>query len=150
MAAHLLRAGGAGLGHRLGRPNPKKSQYGHHDATPGAAPDRSAHAAVPDSFPASDPVATTAAVGSRAVDPAELMAPRGAVEVRGASTVIGRFPDREGAKLALERLVRDVPLDRRRAAIACGGGEATLEVAAPEADAGRVAEILRGCGGQGC
>ena len=131
-------------------PDPSKSQYKHHDATSGAAPDRSARAAVPDSFPASDPVATTAAVGSRAVDPAELMAPRGEVEMRGAATVLARFPDQEGAKLALERLVRDVPLDRRRAAIRCGEADTTLEIAAPEGDAERVADLLRRCGGQGC
>jgi len=131
-------------------PSNPDSKYRHHDATPGAAPDRSAHAAVPDSFPASDPVATTAAVGSRAVDPAEMMEPEGRVEIRDGATVVARFPDQEGAKLALERLVREIPLDRRGAAITCGGGGATLEVSAPKADIGRVAEMLRGCGGQGC
>ena len=128
----------------------ESSKYKHHDATPGAAPDRSAHAAVPDSFPASDPMATTAAVGSRAVDPAELMPSRGEVEVRGATTVVARFPDQEGAKLAVERLVRDIPLDRRCATIRCGEDGATMEVMAAEADVARVAEMLRGCGGQGC
>ena len=71
-------------------PETSKSQYKHHDATPGGAPDRSAHAAVPDSFPASDPVATTAAVGSRAVDPAEMMEPEGGVEIRGGAAVVAR------------------------------------------------------------
>jgi len=124
------------------------SEYRHHDATPGAAPDRSAHTAVPDSFPASDPVASTAAVGSRAMDPAELMQPQ--VEIRDAATVVARFPHQEGAKLALERLVREIPLDRRGASIRCGDDGATLEVAAPKADTERVAEMLRKCGGQGC
>ena len=131
-------------------PTNPDSDYRHHDATPGAAPDRSAHAAVPDSFPASDPVGTTAAVGSRAVDPAELMPLWGEVEVRGATTVVAHFPDQEGAKLAVERLVRDIPLDRRGASIRCGDDGATLEVAAPGADTERVAEMLRKCGGQGC
>jgi hypothetical protein len=130
------------------RPTNPDSEYRHHDAAPGAAPDRSAHAAVPDSFPASDPVATTAAVGSRAVDPAEMMRPR--VEIHGAATVAARFPHQEGAKLALERLVREIPLDRRGASIRCGDDGATLEVVAPGADTGRIAEMLRRCGGQGC
>ena len=131
-------------------PDPSKSQYKHHDATPGAAPDRSAHAAGPDSFPASDPVATTAAVGSRAVDPAEMMEPEGGVEIRGGAAVVAHFPDQETAKLVLERLVREVPLDRRCATLRGGEDGATLEVAAPEGDAERVADLLRRCGGQGC
>src|SRR3954447_1619457 len=97
-----------------GNPN---SKYRHHDATPGSAPDRSDHAAVPDTFPASDPMATTAAVGSRAVDPAALLDARGEVEVRDGATVVARFGDQVRAKLALEGLVRDVPLDRRCATI---------------------------------
>jgi hypothetical protein len=131
-------------------PGSSDSKYRHHDATPGASADRSADAAVPDSFPASDPLATTAAVGSRAVNPAELMEPQGKVEVRDAATVVARFPNQEGAKLAIERLVRDIPLDRRCATLTCDGGEATLEVAAPKADLERVTEILRKCSGQGC
>jgi hypothetical protein len=126
------------------------SKYRHHDATPGSAPDRSSHAAVPDTFPASDPMATTAAVGSRAVDPAVLMDAQGEVEVRDGATVFARFPDQERAKLALEGLVRDVPLDRRCATVSCDGDQATLKVTAPGADARRVAEMLRRCGGQGC
>ncbi len=126
------------------------SKYRHHDATPDAAPDRSAHAAVPDSFPASDPVGTTAAVGSRAMDPAELMHPQVKVEIRDAATVVARFPHQEGAKLALERLVREIPLDRRGASIRCGDDGATLEVVAPGADTERIAQMLRKYGGQGC
>ena len=126
------------------------SEYRHHDATPGAAPGRSAHAAVPDSLPASDPVASTAAVGSRAMDPAELMRPQVEIRIRDAATVVARFPHQEGAKLALERLVREIPLDRRGASIRCGDDGATLEVAAPGTDTERVAEMLRKCGGQGC
>src|SRR3954452_7783512 len=100
-------------------PGSPNSQYRHHDATPGSAPDRSSHAAVPDTFPASDPLATTAAVGSRAVDPAALMDAQGEVEIRDGATVVAHFPDQERAKRALEGLVRDVPLDRRCAAISC-------------------------------
>jgi hypothetical protein len=131
-------------------PGSPNSEYRHHDATPGSAPDRSSHTAVPDTFPASDPMATTAAVGSRAADPAALMDARGEVEVRDAATVVARFPDQERAKLALEGLVRDVPLDRRCGTISSDGGQATLTVTAPGADTGRVVEVLRRCGGQGC
>ena len=74
----------------------------------------------------------------------------GEVEVRDAATVVARFPDQERAKLALEGLVRDVPLDRRGATISCDGGQATLTVRASGADTERVAEMLRRCGGQGC
>jgi hypothetical protein len=131
-------------------PGSPDSKYRHHDATPGSAPDRSSHAAVPDTFPASDPLATTAAVGSRAADPAALMDAPGEVEVRDAATVVARFPDQERAKLALEGLVRDVTLDRCCATISCDGGQATLTVRASGADTERVAEMLRRCGGQGC
>jgi hypothetical protein len=100
-----------------------------------------------DSFPASDPVATTAAVGSRAVDPAKLMKPQ--VEIHDAAMVIARFPDQEAAKLAVESLVRKLPLDRRRATTRSGeDGAIILEVAAPEADVERIAEMLRRHGGQ--
>ena len=131
-------------------PENPNSKYRHHDATPGSAPDRSSHTAVPDTFPASDPMATTAAVGSRAVDPAVLMDAQGEVEVRDGTTVVARFPDQERAKLAFEGLVRDVPLERRCGTISSDGGQATLTLAVPGADARRVAEMLRRCGGQGC
>jgi ElaB/YqjD/DUF883 family membrane-anchored ribosome-binding protein len=125
------------------------SRYRHHDATPGSGPDRSARTAAPDSFPASDPLASTAAVGTRAVDPAELMAREGGSgTVGGAAMVVARFPDQEAAKLALERLVREVPLDRRAATLRSGDGGVVLELAVAEADAARVGGMLRGCGGQ--
>ena len=113
----------------------------HHDATPGAAPDRSAKAALHDSFPASDPVATTAVVGVRAMDPARLMKPQAGI--RDAAMVLARLRDQTTAKLAVEHLVRMVPLDRRRAAIRRGkSGTAILEVTAPAVDVDRIAEIL--------
>jgi len=126
------------------------SGYRHHDATPGSAPDRSTRAAAPDSFPASDPLATTAAVGSRAVDPAELMARQDADTggVEGGRRVAALFPDQEAAKLALERLVREVPLDRRCATLRGADGGVLLEATVAGADAARVGEMLRGCGGR--
>jgi hypothetical protein len=128
-------------------PDIPRHRYPHHDATPGGAADRSAKTALHDSFPASDSVATTAAVGSRAMDPAELMKPQ--VEIRDAAVVIARFPDQEAAKLAVEYLVRKLPLDRRRATVRNGeDGAVILEVAAPEAAAERIARMLRRYGGQ--
>ena len=129
-------------------PTNPDSDYRHHDATPGAAPDRSAHAAVPDSFPASDPVATKATVGSRAVNPAEQMDPRGGIELPGAATMTARFPDQEGAKLAVERLVREIPLDRRSAELHAAEGTVTVRVKAPAGDMDRVRKFLERCGGQ--
>ena len=128
-------------------PEEPGSGYRHHDAMPGAAPDRSARTAVPDSFPASDPLATTAAVGARAVDPSGLMPPTGP-ETGDTAEVTARFPNQEAAKLALEGPVRDVPLDRRRTSLRSDEGGATLEVAAPMPDAERVRGMLRRCGGQ--
>jgi hypothetical protein len=119
----------------------QRYHYVHHDATPGAAPDRSAKTALHDSFPASDPVATTAVVGSRAVDLARLMKPQ--TEIQDGAMVLARLRDRTAARLAVEHLVRKVPLDRRRAAIRSGrNGTAILEVTAPAADVDRIAEIL--------
>jgi hypothetical protein len=125
-----------------------RHRYQHHDATPGAAADRSAKTASRDSFPASDPMATTAVVGSRAVDPARLMRPR--VEIRSATTVSAQLPDPESAKLTVEYLVRKLPLDRRRITERSGeDGTVILEVAAPEeVGAERIAEMLRRYGGQ--
>jgi hypothetical protein len=118
-----------------------RHRYSHHDATPGAAPDRSAKTALHDSFPASDPVATTAAVGFRAMDPAGLMRPQAGIP--DGAMVLAQLRDQTAAKLAVEHLVRKVPLDRRRAAIRSGrNGTAILEVAAPAADVDRIAEIL--------
>ena len=124
-----------------------RHQYQHHDATPGETADRSAKTALHDSFPASDPVATTAAVGSRAVDPSELMKPQ--VEIRDGVMVVARFPNQEVAKLAVEYLVRKLPLDRRRATMQIGeDGTIILEVATPEVDVERIAGMLRRYGEQ--
>jgi hypothetical protein len=126
------------------------SEYKHHDAAPGSSADRSARTAVPDTFPASDPVATTAAVGARAVDPAEMMDAEPQVNIPDGATVSARFADQVSAKLALERLVREIPLDRRGANLSSEGEAHMLEVTAPRADIERVAEMLRKTGGEGC
>ena len=113
------------------------------DPQHGTAAERSAKTAVLDSFPASDPVAATNVVGTRAVNPATLM--KRDVEIRGATTVVAHLADQETAKLTVEYLVRKLPLDRRRATLRNDeDGTVVLEVAAAEeADAARIAEMLR-------
>jgi len=128
-------------------PGERDSDYRHHDPTPGSAPDRSAAAAVPDSFPASDPVATTAVVGARAMDPARLM-PDTALDTSAASKLVVRFPDLEQAKLALERLVREIPLDRRCMTTRADSNGCALEVMDLGANGGRIAALLQGCGAE--
>lgn len=128
-------------------PKTPRYQNQHHDATPGEKADRSAKTALHDSFPASDPVATTAAVGSRAVDPSSLMKPQ--VEVRDGIMVVARFPGKEAAKLAVEYLVRKLPLDRRRATMHSGeDGTVILEVATPKVDMERIVRMLSRYDGQ--
>jgi hypothetical protein len=97
--------------------------------------------AVAGTFPASDPPAGTGESGSRAVPPQEMMG--GAHRVAGdAVTLRRRFPDAEAAKLALEGLVRDAPLDRRAAEMSPEGGEVELRIAAPPADEARLRDLL--------
>lgn len=110
------------------------------DITPRAKPAESADRQVDkgsiDSFPASDaPSGTTQ--GSRAVAPEEMMAAT-RTHTPHPVTLTRRFPDAESAKLALENLVRAVPLDRDCTAIE--GLELRLQV--PRDDAGRVEDML--------
>lgn len=134
-------------------PSGDRHQYKHHDARPGEAPDRSEEIAVHDTFPASDPVAPTAAVGSRAVPPEKLMEESGSAPARpdDAVSLTVRFRDREAAKLAMETLVREGPIDRRCAEIESGGGggdAVLLKVQAPGKDAERLNALLRKQGGE--
>jgi hypothetical protein len=124
------------------------SNYRHHDATPGSGPDRSASAAVPDSFPASDPVATTAALGARAVDPAELFRTDDASPTGDTAQISFHFADQETAKLALESLVRDAPLDRRCATLRKEAAGASVQASVPKADADRISELMQRHGGK--
>jgi hypothetical protein len=130
------------------KPGSPKSDYSHHDGKPGSAADRSAKVAVPDTFPASDPAATTGAVGSRAVDPAEMMDASGKPDIPDAATVTARFRDHVAAKLVIEKLVRAIPMDRRLASISEEGGATLLTITAPRADKQRVEETLRESGGE--
>ena len=119
-----------------------KGDYGPQDGKPGSAADRSAKTAVPDSFPASDPVATTPAVGVRAMELGEMLEDTAPPEPVDATPLVVRFTDLMTAKLMVEKLVREVPLDRRNTAISEEGGAAVLEITAAGADLGRIRKML--------
>jgi hypothetical protein len=123
----------------------ERHNYKHHDSRPGSASDRSEQTASVDSFPASDPVAPTAAVGSRAVSPQEMVEKEHSAPPKSDDcvSVTARFRDREAAKLAVETLVREGPVDRRHAEIAPAGDAVAVRLTAPRGDAGRIGELLR-------
>jgi hypothetical protein len=106
-------------------------------------PDRNVETAVEGTFPASDPMSTIASHGARAV-PAEEMMPQGAAPAPqgNAATLTGRFDSAEMAKLAVEALVRDGPIDRRCAEIGQEGDAATVRLTVPAADRQRLEEML--------
>lgn len=112
--------------------------------------DRRIDEAVEGTFPASDPATTGAIQGARAVAPEEIM--RSAQEKPAAPadavTLQHRFRDAAAAKLALEALVREGPLDRRCAELVQEGEAASLRVAVARADAERLGELLRRQGGE--
>ena len=118
------------------------------DGAPGTSADRSVKAAVPDTFPASDPVAATPAVGVRAEAVADLLDASAPPELLDPATVAARFADHVTAKLAIEKLVRDVPVDRRCATLSEEGDRVMLEVTSSKSDLDRVTEILRRGGGE--
>lgn len=108
---------------------------------PDLTPDRNIEKGVVDSFPASDAPSGTATQGARAVPP-EAMMGGGKKEARDSVTLTRRFPDAETAKLALENLVRAVPLDRDRTELSTGAVH-ELRLRVPRDDAGRVDEMLQ-------
>jgi hypothetical protein len=99
-------------------------------------------AAVAESFPASDPPATTAGeTHARAVPPQEMMGARHKPPF-DAVTLRRRFPTTEAAKLALEGLVRDGPVDRDCAELVPQGREVELLVHVSEEDCHRIRGLL--------
>jgi hypothetical protein len=89
-----------------------------------------------DTFPASDPLSDTGTQGPRAVPAGE---DHPSKPVADAVSLSRRFQDQESAKLALEELVRSVPLDR--SATELSGSELRLSV--PRADAQRIEDLLQ-------
>ena len=121
-----------------GQNNPKTTQE-RADLTP----DRNVEAAVEGTFPASDPMATIASHGARAVPPEELMRESGSKPQGNTATLTARFESQETAKLAVEALVRDGPVDRSCAGIDPTGDGATVRIAVPQADQQRLGDLLR-------
>jgi hypothetical protein len=112
----------------------------HSDKHPATTSDDVVEAGVEQTFPASDPVSSTTSQGSRAVPPSDMMHPTGSkpAATQDAVTISLRFPDQESAKLALETLVREGPVDRRSAEILGEGSDVELKVLVPKADAQRL------------
>lgn len=112
-----------------------------HNEHPRLTPDRNVEAGVEGTFPASDPVSNTTTQGARAVSPGAMQgSPLPPDE--GLITLSRRFPDQEAAKLTLETMVREGPIDRRMAQIAAEDGGAILQVRAVPADAARLGDLL--------
>ncbi len=120
-----------------GQNNPKTTQE-RADRTP----DRNVEAAVEGTFPASDPLATIASQGARAVPPEEMMRGSGSKPQGNTATLTARFESQEMAKLAVEALVRDGPVDRRCADVERAGDAATVRLSMPQADRQRLEEML--------
>ncbi|MFC7473261.1 hypothetical protein ACFQS7_02780 [Dankookia sp. GCM10030260] len=107
--------------------------------------DASLEAGVEQTFPASDPVAATTSQGSRAEPPEAMMHGAGSKPAPGADgvTLSLRFPDTETAKLALEAVVREGPIDRRSADIALDDDRVMMRVEVPRADRARLEGLLQ-------
>ena len=105
-------------------------------------PDRNVETAVEGTFPASDPMGTIASQGARAVPPEELMRGKDAKSQGDTATLTARFGSTEEAKLAVEALVRDGPVDRRCAEVEPAGDAATVRLDVPQADRQRLEEML--------
>jgi hypothetical protein len=106
-------------------------------------PDRNVEAAVEGTFPASDPLGTIASQGARAVPPEELMGSRDSEPQRDTATLTARFESMEAAKLAVEAMVREGPVDRRCAEAETVDGAAAVRISVPQSDQGRLGEMLQ-------
>ena len=105
--------------------------------------DKNVEASVEGTFPASDPMSTIASQGARAVPLEEMMHASDSKPRGDTATLTARFESQETAKLAVEALVRDGPIDRRCAEVEAAGDAATVRLAVPHADQQRLEEMLR-------
>ncbi len=121
-----------------GQKDPKTTQE-RADRTP----DNNVEAAVEGTFPASDPMSTSGSQGARAVPAEDLLHGRDSKPQGGTAAVTARFDGMESAKLAVEALVRDGPVDRRCAEVEPAGGAATVRLSVPQADQERLGDMLR-------
>jgi hypothetical protein len=104
--------------------------------------DATQDAAVADTFPASDPPATMGGEGGTRAVPPQRMMDRPRPAAADAVTLRRRFPSTEAAKLALEGLVRDGPLDRSCAEFVHIGREVELRILADPDDVHRLRGLL--------
>ena len=106
--------------------------------------DANVESGVEGTFPASDPVSSTASQGSRAVPPEQMMQGHGTKPAHDDSVTLSlRFPDSESAKLALESAVREGPVDRRCARIDMDDDRVTMRLEVPRVDRERIDGLLR-------
>jgi hypothetical protein len=114
---------------------------------PELTPERNVESAVRDTFPASDAISPTASQGARAVPADRLMQGTDAAtfaKPADAVTLTQSFPDPETAKLALETLVREGPVDRRCTQLdGEAGGRASVTLHVPQQHAERISAMLR-------
>ncbi|RAI60626.1 hypothetical protein [Roseicella frigidaeris] len=123
-------------------PNPKDREHPEHTS------EANVEHGVEQTFPASDPVASTTSQGSRAVPPEKMMPAQGAPTPGHDDVTLSlRFPDSEKAKLALEAAVREGPIDRRCATIDLDDDRVTMRLEVPRADRDRIDGLLRKHGG---
>lgn len=122
---------------------PTKINPANTDQRPDQTTEKDVETAVQDTFPASDPVSNTVSQGSRAVPPEAMMEREGSKPpaAQDSANFTMRFKDHEAAKLALETLVREGPIDRRCAEFEPAGG-AALKITAPSAEVERFKELL--------
>jgi hypothetical protein len=107
-----------------------------------AEAERQQDKAVADTFPASDPPATMGGEGGTRAVPPQWMMDRPRPAAADAVTLRRRFPTPEAAKLALEGLVRDGPVDRSQTALVRIGREIELRLSTDPEDCPRIRGLL--------
>lgn len=123
----------------------------HHRPTAAFNPiDRRIDEAVEGTFPASDPATAPGVQGARAVAPEDVMRSAQPTPAAPADPVVlqHRFRDAAAAKLALEALVREGPIDRRSAELVQDGEATSIRLPVAREDADRLGNLLQRQGGE--
>ena len=107
-----------------------------------AEAERQQDKAVADTFPASDPPATMGGEGGTRAVPPQNMMDRPRAPAADAVTLRRRFPSAEAAKLALESLVRDGPVDRSQTQLVRIGRDIELRLSTDPEDCPRIRGLL--------
>jgi hypothetical protein len=103
---------------------------------------------VAETFPASDPTGHTTSSGARAVSADEMLKSGSAAPPADSTTITARFRDAQSAKLAVEEVVRNGPVDRRATQIRAHDDAVIVQVTASRADSERLVKMLERQGGQ--